>query len=212
MRILVISDIHGNLPALEFVLKLNRDVDAVISLGDVVNYGPWSDECVRLLDSLDNMTTIVGNHETAFINGVYPGTNQIAKSFFNFCQPRFSEKKIIAGYKGSFFINQCRFIHTINENYIFPDTAIDLTEDTFIGHSHRLFLRYSNGFKLVNAGSVGQNRANINEVNFVIWDSKDGSIDLCSRNFNSSSLLISEMKKAKYPDICINYILSKKVR
>ena len=66
MRILVISDIHGNLPALEFVLNKERSADKIISLGDVVNYGPWSNECVDLMDTLTNKILIVGNHEEAF--------------------------------------------------------------------------------------------------------------------------------------------------
>jgi len=51
VKVLVISDVHGNLPALERVLDNNNDVDLVISLGDVVNYGPWSNECVQLLQA-----------------------------------------------------------------------------------------------------------------------------------------------------------------
>ena len=82
MQILIISDVHGNLPALEYVLKSEPNSDLVISLGDVVNYGPWSNECVELLETLPNKILLKGNHEEAFINGAYPGENPIAKSFF----------------------------------------------------------------------------------------------------------------------------------
>ena len=37
MRVLVISDVHGNLPSLEYIIKEEKSVDLVISLGDVVN-------------------------------------------------------------------------------------------------------------------------------------------------------------------------------
>ncbi len=40
MRIAVLSDIHGNLPALEAVLAALKPYDAVWQLGDVVGYGP----------------------------------------------------------------------------------------------------------------------------------------------------------------------------
>lgn len=52
MRYALISDVHGNLPALEAVL---RDVDArtdlggVYHLGDLVGYAPWPNEVVALL-------------------------------------------------------------------------------------------------------------------------------------------------------------------
>jgi len=41
MRLALISDVHGNLPALEAVLAdiAGRDVDAIWHLGDLVGYG-----------------------------------------------------------------------------------------------------------------------------------------------------------------------------
>ena len=45
MRTFFISDIHGNLPALEIVFNIIEDKDHIIVLGDVVNYGPWSNDC-----------------------------------------------------------------------------------------------------------------------------------------------------------------------
>jgi putative phosphoesterase len=210
MRILIISDVHGNLPALEYVLNVNKDVDLIISLGDVVNYGPWSNECVQLLNARDNVISLRGNHEISFLDGFYSGKNHIAHSFFNFCYPRFSEHSIIDKYNQDFFFNNCRFTHSINDLYIFSDTEITLTENTFIGHSHQMFLKYNNGFRLVNAGSVGQNRKNLDEVNFVIWDTKNNNPELFTRKFDSKNL-IHEMKNSGYPELCINYILSKKI-
>ena len=52
MRIALISDIHGNLPALESVLAdLDRvgSHDGVFHLGDLVGYGPWPNEVAGLL-------------------------------------------------------------------------------------------------------------------------------------------------------------------
>src|SRR5687768_742644 len=45
MRILVISDIHANLTALEAVLAHASDYEAVWYLGDLVGYGPDPNEC-----------------------------------------------------------------------------------------------------------------------------------------------------------------------
>jgi len=48
----LISDIHGNLPALEAVLAHIDDrtaVDAVYHLGDLVGYAPWPNEVVAVL-------------------------------------------------------------------------------------------------------------------------------------------------------------------
>lgn len=208
MKVLILSDVHGNLPALELVLKTNRDVDLIVSLGDVVNYGPWSNECVELLDTLDNVVLLSGNHEKAYLNGYYDGVNPIAKAFFEYCYPSFTKHNLISNYLEEYYINQTKFTHTIDGKYIYPDSEINLINDIFIGHSHRLFLKYSNGYRLVNVGSVGQNRLNINDINFVIWDSKLNCLNLCT-NRNDSNIILNEMKNRKYPELCMNYLITK---
>ena len=66
MRFGIISDIHGNLVALQAVLNdLDRfDIDRLICLGDVVGYGPDSDACIDLVRDRDAIT-VAGNHEEA---------------------------------------------------------------------------------------------------------------------------------------------------
>ena len=66
MRIAVLSDIHGNLPALEAVLSALRPFDAVWQLGDVVGYGPQPDEVVALL-AAESAVGVRGNHDSAAI-------------------------------------------------------------------------------------------------------------------------------------------------
>lgn len=209
MRILVISDIHGNLPALEFVLNKERSADKIISLGDVVNYGPWSNECVDLMDTLTNKILIVGNHEEAFISGMYKGENLIAKTFFQTCFPTFTKRDSIIKYIEKFSIENTDFVHTINNNYIFSDSDVKINTDTFIGHSHRMFSKNIENYRLVNVGSVGQNRTNIDKVNYVIWDTEKNSVELVEIDFLANQL-INEMKAKKFPELCINYILSKR--
>jgi predicted phosphodiesterase len=68
MRVLVISDIHANLTALEAVLQANEDqYDAVWCLGDLVGYGPNPNECVERVRSLPGLTCLVGNHDKAVL-------------------------------------------------------------------------------------------------------------------------------------------------
>ena len=64
MRIAVLSDIHGNLPALEAVLASLRPFDAIWQLGDVVGYGPQPNEVVELLAS-EHALGVRGNHDSA---------------------------------------------------------------------------------------------------------------------------------------------------
>lgn len=65
MRVLVLSDIHGNLPALEAVFQQPLRFDAVWNLGDTVGYGPWPNECIDLIRSYPNSVHLAGNHDLA---------------------------------------------------------------------------------------------------------------------------------------------------
>ena len=68
MRIAIISDIHGNLEALNVVLEYceKAEVDELISLGDVVGYGPNPNECVNLIEKNASIK-IMGNHDHAVL-------------------------------------------------------------------------------------------------------------------------------------------------
>ena len=70
MKILVISDIHSNLSALQAVLEDAGDTDAVWCLGDLVGYGPDPNECVDLIRSLANITCLIGNHDAASLGQI----------------------------------------------------------------------------------------------------------------------------------------------
>ena len=66
MKILLISDIHGNWPALQAVLAAEPDADQVLCLGDLVNYGPQPAECVAwAMRTLTSDWLIQGNHDRA---------------------------------------------------------------------------------------------------------------------------------------------------
>lgn len=61
----VISDIHGNLEALEAVLEdIPEAVDKVYCLGDVIGYGASPNECCDLVRERD-IPVISGNHDLA---------------------------------------------------------------------------------------------------------------------------------------------------
>ena len=70
MNILIISDIHANLLALEAVLKAAPDYDAVWCLGDLVGYGPNPNECVERVRALPGLLCLVGNHDKAVLGEI----------------------------------------------------------------------------------------------------------------------------------------------
>jgi len=65
MKVLVISDIHANRPALEAVLEDAGERDAVWCLGDLVGYGPEPNHCLEIIRSLPNLLCLRGNHDSA---------------------------------------------------------------------------------------------------------------------------------------------------
>jgi predicted phosphodiesterase len=66
MKYALISDMHGNLPALETVLEdidRRNEVDAIYHLGDLVGYAPWPNEVVALVKEW-GITGIAGNYDS----------------------------------------------------------------------------------------------------------------------------------------------------
>ncbi|MCB2189072.1 MAG: metallophosphatase family protein [Deltaproteobacteria bacterium] len=66
MKIAIISDVHGNLEALEAVLQdaAGQGVEIIYSLGDMVGYGPDPQPVVDLL-ARRGVPSVMGNHELA---------------------------------------------------------------------------------------------------------------------------------------------------
>ncbi|AUX10752.1 serine/threonine protein phosphatase [Halalkaliarchaeum desulfuricum] len=77
MRLGVLSDIHGNLPALESVLSDMPDVHAVACAGDIVGYNPWPAECLNRVRELE-VPTVLGNHDREVARGGGFGFNSMA--------------------------------------------------------------------------------------------------------------------------------------
>lgn len=72
----ILSDIHGNFFALESVVKdlKHYEIDGIILLGDLIDYGMQSNEVVRYIrDELNDqiICNIWGNHEKAIIEQDY---------------------------------------------------------------------------------------------------------------------------------------------
>jgi diadenosine tetraphosphatase ApaH/serine/threonine PP2A family protein phosphatase len=69
MKVLIISDVHANLVALEQVLAATavEEVDDIWSLGDIVGYGPKPRESVDLIRKICPNVSLIGNHDWAAI-------------------------------------------------------------------------------------------------------------------------------------------------
>jgi diadenosine tetraphosphatase ApaH/serine/threonine PP2A family protein phosphatase len=67
VKVVVISDIHSNLEALEAVLSDCGEFDALWNIGDTIGYGPKPRECIDRMIELSADPVLVGNHDLACI-------------------------------------------------------------------------------------------------------------------------------------------------
>lgn len=76
MKLLLLSDIHGNLSAMEAILsRLGKSpsMDAAVLLGDIIDYGMHSNEIVQIIQSfpIPILCSIRGNHELVMLTQDY---------------------------------------------------------------------------------------------------------------------------------------------
>jgi len=64
-RTAIVSDIHGNLPALQAVMQdiETQQIDRIVCLGDVIGYGPDPCECLDEVAKFD--FCVLGNHDSS---------------------------------------------------------------------------------------------------------------------------------------------------
>ncbi len=95
MRILVISDIHANLTALDTVLNAAGAFDAAWCLGDLVGYGPDPNEVIERIRQLPDLLCLIGNHDAAALNQIDTGAfNPEARQAVHWTQKRLTELSI----------------------------------------------------------------------------------------------------------------------
>lgn len=87
-RAAIISDIHGNLEALQAVLKAIEfdGVDYIVHLGDLVGYNASPRECIQLLQE-KRAVSILGNHDLAILEPrMVKNFNVLANRAITYCQ------------------------------------------------------------------------------------------------------------------------------
>ena len=95
MKIILFSDIHANLPALEAFFKdiEDKDYDSIYCLGDLVGYNIWPNEVINEIKKR-KITTIAGNYDfgigratnecgCAYKTDIEKANGQISISFTN---------------------------------------------------------------------------------------------------------------------------------
>lgn len=205
MRFAVIGDIHGNKYALESVLKDidSKNVDFVISTGDLVGYMPYPNEVIEMVRK-NNIMVVQGNHDKAIAQSEKITTEEIT---------RMTEQEIQSN-ASTMFTRWCitdrnkRFLKELNtrltmecdglkivivhgspvrvDEYLYEDTEIlmktskQTSEDIVIcGHTHIPYFAEVNKKYFINAGSVGKPKHGDCRSTYVIVEVSEGRVS-CS--------------------------------
>lgn len=151
MKYGLISDIHGNLPALEAVLEVlkSKGVEKYACGGDIVGYGAEPSKCLEIVRDL-NCITIAGNHDWAVVNLINPDLfNIYARSavFWTLQNMSKSELEYLKNLPLRAFLDDFEISHgTVNEpeNFDYIQSLEDAQKSfdemeknlCFLGHSH----------------------------------------------------------------------------
>lgn len=198
--ILVLSDIHGNLPALKSVLAKERgNFTQIWFLGDVAGYGPQCEACYQMLKKL-NAQMILGNHDAGaagmlemdwFSNDarIALQTIQISKQMQNELSalPLSVELQSVTLFHGSLGTNSWHYL--TDEASVHAEFLRLQTSTGLYGHTHVSALhRFSSGtvsstqpecntwydlrgnMTLANPGSVGQPRDSDTRAAYMLFD------------------------------------------
>lgn len=219
MRILIISDVHGNWEALRSIIN-DEKFDLLISAGDLVDFGPQPLECVSFIRS-NNTISVMGNHDWAVTNNGDPGSiNEIWASICrksgiftreslghdnleyirNFPEQRY---ETISGKR--FYI-----VHGAPSNplgiYLKPAITDEQLEEEFkgveasfiiTGHTHFPMIRRLKNRVIINPGSVGQPKDGINYASYFILE--DGCI-IPKRKLYSIDMMLREYDKFDFTE------------
>ena len=175
MRILVVSDIHGNWPALA---AIDEPYDVCLCLGDLVDYGPDSAHCVRWAMANAHYS-IRGNHDHGVAQGIpvqgdtgYRYLTRVSRPWVwdslgpeerrYLLQLPLTQRITLAGKR--FLLVHATPRDPLDE-YLMRDPSTwarrvqNVEADiVLVGHSHMQFNLAVEGVVIVNPGSVGQPR------------------------------------------------------
>jgi predicted phosphodiesterase len=201
MKILLISDIHGNQAALQAVLAAEPGVDQILCLGDLVNYGPQPAECVTwAMKTLTPDWLIQGNHDRAVGLDEDPhcspsyqvlaaATHEVSKQALT---PKM--KRFLAGLQPlqRFQLDAavCVACHAAPSDPLYEYlaeqspvtvweselTGVNFPDFLFVGHTHVPMKMRVRKTLIVNPGSVGQPKDGDPRAAYAVWE--DGKVVL----------------------------------
>jgi putative phosphoesterase len=223
VKIAVLSDIHGNLPALSAVLEDIPKFDAIVCCGDIVGYYPDVNEVCNILRER-NVFTVRGNHD-AYLSGVLTPIIEKQTSYRsewtrdrlnsdNFSWLESLPTEIIFSWDGSDI--HLRHASPWDEvTYLYPDSKRLLEiklrkgEYLFLGHTHHpMWINVGDGM-ILNPGSVGQPRDWNPHASYAIFDSISKSVEIRRVKYDVLAYQ-NKLRKLDWDKSTINILSRKK--
>lgn len=189
MRIIVLSDIHANLAALERVLADLPAHDELYCLGDIVGYGPDPNEVIEALQAHSPTVVLAGNHDYAAVTGNASGFVDHAVKAIKWTRSQLSKNNLdylktltpsarheAQGVEIAMFHGSPR--DPLNE-YVFPGTQpsllkrlLELSKAGLLlqGHTHVPMSFRDRHALLLNPGSIGQPRDGDPRASYIVLD------------------------------------------
>jgi predicted phosphodiesterase len=209
--IAILSDIHGNLPALEAVLEdlSSQEITQIISLGDVSGYYPLINEVIDLLRSHDAIN-LIGNHDRYIIDDTECPRSSSANRCLQYQRSVITEsnRRWLAQSLPSLKLGQASMVHggwedpedeylyTIRPSYFERFDA----EYFFCGHTHvQAHIRLNARQYFTNPGSVGQPRDGIASAAYALFDEKNGKVTLKRRSYEIDKIA-TQMKRLGFEE------------
>ena len=161
MRIGIVSDIHGNIKALDIALDRMGQVDEIWCPGDAINQYEFSNSVVARLRQI-GARYILGNHEEVFLSSagtrarnhmsIDPVLLDWMSNRPHFVEDIINHRKILMFHSTPWEpYGEYLYPHTPDLNRI-GDLDIDIA---IYGHTHTPLSKTINGTLIVNPGSVG---------------------------------------------------------
>lgn len=205
--ITVLSDIHGNLPALKAVLNKTDEMgcNRIISLGDVTGYYAQPGECLDFLIEREAIQ-LLGNHDFYLAKGVSCSRSRTVSDLIDFHRKIISPRQIdfLKTLKPKYDDGDNSFVHggwlDPLDEYIYKLSETQLPSEGqhfFSGHTHVQFLACTGSQTYCNPGSVGQPRDGNPMAAFATLDR--GKINLHRVEYDIDET-VHTMRKAGFDD------------